>query len=168
MSQNDTAALAAALIQRASVTPEDAGCQALMQERLEQIGFQMTDLPFGEVSNLWALRGREGPLLVFAGHTDVVPTGPEQQWRYPPFAAVVADGLLHGRGAADMKGSLAAMITACERFIARCPRHRGRIGFLITSDEEGPAKDGTVRVVDTLAARGIQPEYCIVGEPSSS
>ena len=167
MSTNDTVALASTLIQRASVTPEDAGCQTLMQERLRKIGFRVTDLPFGEVSNFWAVRGGEGPLLVFAGHTDVVPTGPEQHWRYPPFDAVVADGMLHGRGAADMKGSLAAMVTACERFVARCPDHRGRIGFLITSDEEGPAVDGTVRVIEFLRAQQIAIDWCVVGEPSS-
>lgn len=167
MPKNDTLALASALIQRASVTPDDAECQPLMQGRLRQIGFEVTDLPFGEVSNFWAVRGGEGPLLVFAGHTDVVPTGPEQQWRYPPFDAAIADGMLHGRGAADMKGSLAAMLTACERYIARCPDHQGRIGFLITSDEEGPAIDGTVRVMEFLRAQQIAIDWCVVGEPSS-
>lgn len=164
---SDTLDLAQALIQRPSVTPEDHGCQQLMAERLAACGFSIQSLPFAEVENFWAQRG-QGPLLVFAGHTDVVPTGPEQQWRYPPFAATIADGYLHGRGAADMKGSLAAMIVAVERFVHDYPDHSGSLGFLITSDEEGPAKNGTVKVVEWLQAQKITMDYCVVGEPSST
>ena len=163
-----TLELACELIRRPSVTPKDAGCQALMAERLTAIGFHCEDMPFGEVSNLWAVRGNEGPILVFAGHTDVVPTGPEAQWQSPPFEPTLRDGLLYGRGAADMKGSLAAMIVACEDFVAAHPNHPGRIGFLITSDEEGPAVDGTVKVMETLGARGQAIDWCVVGEPSST
>jgi len=159
--------LAKDLIGRASVTPEDAGCQQLMRARLEAIGFRCEDLPFGEVTNFWARRGDAAPLLVFAGHTDVVPTGPLQQWQSDPFQPVVRDGLLYGRGAADMKGSLAAMVTACEAFVAQHPDHSGSIGFLITSDEEGPSVNGTVKVVEQLQARGEQIDLCLVGEPSS-
>jgi succinyl-diaminopimelate desuccinylase len=167
MTDSDTVALAAALIQRASVTPEDAGCQALMIERLQGIGFTVSKLPFGNVTNFWAVHGTDGPLLAFAGHTDVVPTGPLDQWLHDPFGAVIADGMLHGRGAADMKGSLAAMVTACERFVAQRPTHQGRIAFLITSDEEGPAVDGTVKVIDYLNTQDTFINWCIVGEPSS-
>tara|TARA_R110002110_G_scaffold415561_2_gene650976 strand:+ start:209693 stop:210820 length:1128 start_codon:yes stop_codon:yes gene_type:complete len=156
------------LIQRESVTPEDAGCQDLMMERLGAIGFECTPLPFGEVSNFWAERGADGPILVFAGHTDVVPTGPLDKWHSPPFEPTLRDGLLYGRGAADMKGSLAAMIIACEDFVAAHPDHQGRIGFLITSDEEGPAADGTVRVIDYLQQQGKHIDWCLVGEPSST
>ncbi len=163
-----TLELTCELIRRPSVTPEDAGCQALMMQRLAAIGFECTPLPFGAVSNFWALRGSAGPLLVFAGHTDVVPPGPETQWHSPPFEPEQRDGLLYGRGAADMKGSLAAMVVACEQFVSAHPRHPGRIGFLITSDEEGPAVDGTVRVVEYLRQQGIQIDWCLVGEPSSS
>jgi succinyl-diaminopimelate desuccinylase len=163
-----TLALCEALIRRRSVTPEDAGCQALMRERLEAAGFQCEYLQYGDTLNLWAERGSGGPLLVFAGHTDVVPSGPESAWHSPPFEPTARDGLLFGRGAADMKGSLAAMVVACEQFIDQHPDHRGRIGFLITSDEEGPATDGTVRVVDWLRERGEQIDWCVVGEPSSS
>jgi len=163
-----TLKLACDLIRRPSVTPEDAGCQALMIERLERLGFEVHKLRFGEVDNFWASRGSEGPLLVFAGHTDVVPTGPESDWRHPPFEPVEADGMLYGRGAADMKGSLAAMLVACEKFVAEHPNHQGRIGFLITSDEEGPSVNGTVKVVEWLGERNIDIDWCIVGEPSSS
>jgi succinyl-diaminopimelate desuccinylase len=156
------------LVERASLTPRDAGCQALLCDRLAAIGFKCTDLPYGEVSNFWAERGDEGPILVFAGHTDVVPTGPVEAWDSPPFVATLKDGVLYGRGVADMKGSLAAMIVACERFVAEQPQHAGRIGFLITSDEEGPAADGTVRVMDWLQAQGKHIDWCLVGEPSSS
>ncbi|MCB1704678.1 MAG: succinyl-diaminopimelate desuccinylase [Halioglobus sp.] len=156
------------LIRCASVTPADAGCQALMMERLQALGFRCTDLPFGEVSNFWAQRGERGPLLVFAGHTDVVPTGPLAQWQSPPFEPTVRDGVLYGRGSADMKGSLAAMLVACEEFVLEHPDHTGRIGFLITSDEEGPAVDGTVKVLDYLRAQDIAIDWCVVGEPSSS
>mgnify|MGYP003664415162 FL=1 len=156
------------LIRCASVTPEDAGTQALMMERLRALGFSCTELPFGAVSNFWAQRGEQGPLLVFAGHTDVVPTGPLAQWDSPPFEPTVRDGVLYGRGSADMKGSLAAMLVACEEFVAEQPNHAGRIGFLITSDEEGPAIDGTVKVLDYLRAQDISIDWCVVGEPSSS
>jgi len=162
-----TLELAKQLISRASVTPDDAGCQAIMRERLEAIGFRCESLPFGEVSNLWARRGDSGPLLVFAGHTDVVPPGPLEQWSCDPFTPEVREGLLYGRGAADMKGSLAAMVTACEAFIAQYPAHRGSVGFLVTSDEEGPSIDGTVKVVEHLQARGETIDLCLVGEPSS-
>ena len=168
MSVTDTLDLSRELIRRRSVTPDDADCQGLMAERLQAIGFHCESLRFGEVDNLWAERGSGGPILVFAGHTDVVPTGPEDNWRSPPFEPTVADGLLTGRGAADMKASLASMIVACERFIADHPNHGGRIGFLITSDEEGPAIDGTVKVMEWLAARQKSIDWCLVGEPSSS
>jgi len=163
-----TLALACELIRRPSVTPADGGCQALMMERLEALGFRTTALRFGEVDNFWAVRGDTGPLLVFAGHTDVVPTGPLEQWRSPPFEPTLVDGALYGRGAADMKGSLAAMLVACEEFVAAHPGHRGRIGFLITSDEEGDAVNGTVRVMQHLQQQGEHIDWCVVGEPSSS
>ncbi len=159
--------LAKELLRRRSVTPEDAGCQALMCERLMAIGFRIEPLPFGEVTNFWARRGDSGPLFCFAGHTDVVPTGPLDQWTSDPFVGSVRGGLLYGRGACDMKGSLAAMITATEDFVGTHPDHAGSIAFLITSDEEGPARDGTVRVVDKLESRGEKIDYCLVGEPSS-
>ncbi len=165
---SETLQLAKALIARRSVTPEDAGCQALMIERLQAIGFHVERLRFGEVDNFWARRGDAEPLYAFAGHTDVVPSGEESNWKYPPFEPTIADGLLYGRGAADMKGSLAAMVTACERFIAEHPDHTGSIGFLITSDEEGPAVNGTVKVVEHLEARGEKITGCLVGEPSST
>ncbi len=157
---------ARALIARPSVTPDDAGCQRLIAEWLEPLGFQPEWMHFGEVENLWLRRGTEGPLFVFAGHTDVVPPGPEKAWATPPFEPVVRDGMLHGRGAADMKGSLAAMVAACHRFVAKDPRHRGSIALLLTSDEEGPAVNGTVKVVETLQARGERIDWCLVGEPS--
>ena len=163
-----TLALACELIRRPSVTPADGGCQALMMERLEALDFRTTALRFGEVDNFWAVRGDSGPILVFAGHTDVVPTGPLEQWRSPPFEPTLVDGALYGRGAADMKGSLAAMLVACEDFVAAHPDHRGRIGFLITSDEEGDAVDGTVRVMQYLQQQGEHIDWCVVGEPSSS
>lgn len=156
------------LIRRPSETPDDAGCQELLGRHLQALGFAVTHLPFGQVSNLWAVRGERGPLLVFAGHTDVVPAGPLADWRHPPYAAVVEDGMLYGRGAADMKGSLAAMVVACERFIAAHPEHPGRIGFLITSDEEGPAVDGTAKVVEMLRQQNEHIDWCVVGEPSST
>ena len=165
---SETLELAKDLVGRASVTPEDAGCQKLMRERLEAIGFRSEDLAFGDVSNFWARRGDHAPLLVFAGHTDVVPTGPLEQWHSDPFSPDIRDGMLYGRGAADMKGSLAAMITACEAFVAAHPDHKGSIGFLITSDEEGPAVDGTVKVVAHLVKKGERIDLCLVGEPSSS
>ena len=163
-----TLELAQQLIDRPSVTPDDAGCQALMIDRLKAIGFDIEPLRFGDVDNVWARRGTAKPLLVFAGHTDVVPTGPLEDWDSPPFQPEIRDGMLYGRGAADMKGSLAAMVTACERFVAGHPQHRGSIAFLITSDEEGPATDGTVKVVEHLEARDEKIDWCIVGEPSST
>ena len=155
------------LVARPSVTPADAGCQAMIRERLEPLGFRCETLAFGEVTNLWARSAGDGPLLVFAGHTDVVPTGPEERWSSPPFAPEIRDGLLYGRGTADMKGSIAAFVTACERFFAAHTEHRGAVAFLITSDEEGPAVDGTVRVLETLTARDERIDWCVVGEPSS-
>ena len=159
--------LAQALIQRESVTPEDAGCQALMNERLEKLGFNIESLFFTDTLNTWARKGDASPHFCFAGHTDVVPTGPAKNWQHPPFSALVKDGMLHGRGAADMKGSLAAMVVATERFVAKHPDHKGSISFLITSDEEGPFINGTTRVIDTLEARGEKIDLCLVGEPSS-
>ncbi len=163
-----TLELARELVARPSVTPDDAGCQALIGTRLEALGFALEPLRFGAVDNLWARRGDTAPLLVFAGHTDVVPTGPESAWSTPPFTPTVTDGELRGRGAADMKGSLAAMVTATEAFVAAHPDHAGSIGFLLTSDEEGPAVDGTVRVVETLQARGEAIDWCLIGEPTSA
>lgn len=163
-----TLQLTQALLRRPSVTPHDAGCHALLTQRLRNIGFQIEPLRFGDVDNFWAVRGDSGPLFCFAGHSDVVPTGPEAQWRFPPFEPTLHDGMLYGRGAADMKGSLAAMVTACERFVAAHPDHPGRIAFLITSDEEGPAVNGTVKVVQWLGERGERIRWCLVGEPSSS
>lgn len=163
-----TLALCCDLIARASVTPEDAGCQALMMERLANIGFDCTALPRNDVQNFWAQRGSAGPIFVFAGHTDVVPTGPLEAWNTPPFEPTVVGNTLFGRGAADMKGSLAAMVIACERFVAMHPDHPGQIGFLITSDEEGPAVDGTVKVLEYLQTQGQPIDWCLVGEPSSS
>jgi succinyl-diaminopimelate desuccinylase len=165
---NPTVQLAEELIRRPSVTPEDAGCLTVIGDRLKAIGFHLEKMDFGDVQNLWAVRGSEGPILAFAGHTDVVPTGNPDHWRFPPFEPTHEDGFLYGRGAADMKGSLAAMVTACERFIAEHPCHRGRIAFLLTSDEEGPAVNGTVKVMQTLTERGEFIDYCIVGEPSST
>jgi len=161
-----TLELAKQLIARPSVTPEDAGCQQLMVDRLQPLGFEVQRLRFGKVDNFWARRGTTKPLLVFAGHTDVVPTGPLEKWTSDPFAPVIRDGHLYGRGAADMKGSLAAFITAIEDFVAAHPDHQGSIGLLITADEEGPSVDGTVKVVEWLEARGEKIDYCLVGEPS--
>jgi succinyl-diaminopimelate desuccinylase len=156
------------LIARQSVTPIDDGCQQLMIDRLVKLGFHIENLRFEDVDNFWAIRGDSGPILCFAGHTDVVPSGPETSWQSPPFEPTVTEGLLVGRGAADMKGSLAAMVVAVENFVAKNPDHSGRIAFLITSDEEGIAANGTVKVVDWLKQQNIIPEYCLVGEPSSS
>ncbi|RKT46900.1 succinyldiaminopimelate desuccinylase [Thiocapsa rosea] len=167
MAMSPTLELACELIRRPSVTPDDAGCQALMSERLAAIGFRIEDMPFGEVANLWARRGDDGPLFCFAGHTDVVPTGPIEQWDSAPFEPTIRDGRLFGRGACDMKGSLAAMITAVEAFVGDHPDHRGSIAFLITSDEEGPSVDGTRRVVERLEQRGEKIDYALVGEPSA-
>ena len=166
--QEPTLVLTRELIACASVTPEDAGCQSLMMARLQQAGFAVEPLRFGEVDNFWATRGSSGPLLVFAGHTDVVPPGDTGQWESDPFIATEAGADLVGRGTADMKASLAAMVVACEHFVGAHPDHSGRIGFLITSDEEGPAKDGTVRVMEALKDRGEQIDWCVVGEPSST
>lgn len=164
-----TIELAIDLIQRPSVTPEDEGCQDLMISRLEPLGFKVEKLRFGEVENIWLRRGDSAPVLAFAGHTDVVPTGPVEKWDNPPFSPFVDEnGMLQGRGAADMKGSLAAMVTACETFLAANPDHKGSIAFLITSDEEGPARHGTVKVIEHLEARHEKIDWCIVGEPSSS
>ena len=160
--------LAKELISRQSNTPLDAGCQALMISRLEPLGFKIERMRFGDVDNFYARRGNAGPLLVFAGHTDVVPTGPVDKWHTPPFEPTIKDGMLYGRGAADMKTSCAAFITAIEDFVAAHPDHHGSIGLLITSDEEGVAVDGTVKVVGALKARGEHFDYCIIGEPTSN
>ena len=155
------------LIRRRTVTPEDEGCQALIAQRLSRIGFQCESIQCGAVTNLWARRGTSGPLLCFAGHTDVVPTGPLSEWHSDPFVPSIRDGRLYGRGAADMKSSIAAFIIAVEAFVAERAGHSGSIAFLITSDEEGPSVDGTVRVVERLKARNERIDYCLVGEPSS-
>ncbi|NNN81007.1 succinyl-diaminopimelate desuccinylase [Vibrio sp. 11-4(1)] len=168
MTDSPVLALAKDLISRQSVTPEDAGCQDLMIERLKALGFEIEVMVFEDTTNFWARRGSEAPLFAFAGHTDVVPAGKLEHWDTHPFEPTIIDGYLHGRGAADMKGSLAAMVVAVERFIAENPDHKGSIGFLITSDEEGPFINGTVRVVETLMARGENIDMCIVGEPSST
>jgi succinyl-diaminopimelate desuccinylase len=168
MTDSPTLALAKDLISRQSVTPEDAGCQDLMIKRLKALGFEIEVMVFEDTTNFWARRGTEAPLFAFAGHTDVVPAGPVEQWNTKPFEPTIVDGFVHGRGAADMKGSLASMIVAVEQFIAKHPDHTGSIGFLITSDEEGPFINGTVRVVDALMARGENIDMCIVGEPSST
>jgi succinyl-diaminopimelate desuccinylase len=165
--KSDTLALTEELIARASVSPTDGGCQALMADRLQSIGFSVENLRFGPVDNFWAKRGSGGPVFCFAGHTDVVPSGPLDEWRTDPFQPVIKDGLLYGRGAADMKSGLAAMVTACEEFVRRHPAHRGTIAFLITSDEEGPSVDGTRRVVEVLRERKESIDWCLVGEPSS-
>lgn len=167
MADADVRALAHALISRRSVTPDDAGCQDLIADRLRPLGFACESLPSGAVSNLWARRGDGSPLLVFAGHTDVVPTGPESAWPSPPFTPTETDGRLVGRGAADMKTSIAAFVVAADEFIAAHPRHAGSIALLLTSDEEGPATDGTVHVCRILEARRETPDFCIVGEPTS-
>ena len=163
----DALALTCDLMSRSSVSPADGGCQALMCERLAAMGFKIETLKFGQVDNFWARRGEEGPVFCFAGHTDVVPPGPLEDWHTDPFAPAIRDGYLYGRGAADMKSGLAAMLTACEDFIGARPRHRGSIAFLITSDEEGPSVDGTRRVVEVLRGRGETIDWCLVGEPSS-
>lgn len=167
MSYSETIELARALITKASVTPRDAGCQQLLATRLCAIGFECEHISFEDVSNLWATRGDTKPLMVFAGHTDVVPTGPLEQWRIPPFDARIEDGMLHGRGAADMKGGIASFVTACERFVKNHPQHHGAIGLLITSDEEGEARWGTQAVMQELDRRGVTIDLCIVGEPTS-
>lgn len=172
MTTDAAAALTEEMIRRRSVTPDDAGCQALMAERLAALGFRNEHMPFGEgdvaTDNLWSRRGTDGPVLCFAGHTDVVPPGPLADWSSDPFTPTRRDGLLYGRGAADMKASLAAMTVAVERFVARCPDHKGSIALLITSDEEGPARHGTLKVMETLTARGEHIDWCVIGEPSSN
>ena len=162
-----TLELSRALIARPSVTPDDQGCQQLLAERLQVLDFTIEHMRFDDVDNLWARHGSDAPLFVFAGHTDVVPPGPLDEWATAPFDPVIKDGYLYGRGAADMKSSIAAMVTACERFIAAHPGHKGSIAFLITSDEEGPSVNGTVKVVEALQARNEQIDWCLVGEPSS-
>jgi succinyl-diaminopimelate desuccinylase len=164
---SQTLELTQKLLSRRSVTPADEGCQRLMAERLSAAGFTIEMLPFGNVENLWARRGSSAPLLCFAGHTDVVPTGPLEEWHGDPFIPQIRDGMLYGRGAADMKSGLAAMVTATEAFIAAHPLHRGSIAFLVTSDEEGPSVDGTRRVAQLLRERGERIDWCLVGEPSS-
>jgi len=163
----DVLALTCELIRHASVTPADGGCQAVLARRLEALGFSIARLPFGDVTNFWAQRGHAPPLVAFAGHTDVVPSGPLTNWTTPPFEPTLRDGYLFGRGAADMKSGLAAMVVAIERFYATTPDPIGSIGLLITSDEEGDAIDGTAKVVEHLQQRGVAINYCIVGEPSS-
>ncbi len=170
---SETLELTQALLKKVSLTPDDAGCMDLMADYLQQRGFVIEWMEFGDTKNMWARRGVTAPLFVFAGHTDVVPTGPLEQWDSPPFEPTIKDGHLYARGAADMKGSLAAMLTACDGFITKLNKEHkgdeanGSIGFLITSDEEGPATDGTVKVIEALDARGDKIDYCIVGEPTS-
>jgi succinyl-diaminopimelate desuccinylase len=166
-SLSNTLELTQELISRQSVSPTDGGCQALMIERLQALGFEIESLKFGPVDNFWAKRGSGGPVFCFAGHTDVVPSGPVDEWHSDPFTPVIKDGILYGRGAADMKSGLAAMLTASEEFVAQHPEHRGTIAFLITSDEEGPSVDGTRRVVEVLRERHERIDWCLVGEPSS-
>ncbi len=165
---SDTLKLACDLIARRSLTPEDAGCQNVLIKHLERLGFKVERLPFGCVDNIWLRRGSKKPLFAFAGHTDVVPAGDESEWQTPPFEPTEIEGVLYGRGSADMKGSLAAFVVACERFITENPNHAGSIGLLVTSDEEGAAVDGTIKVIETLEARNEKIDYCLVGEPSSS
>ena len=165
---NQTLELTKALINRNSVTPEDAGCQNLLCSRLEPIGFNVEHLRFEDVDNIWLRKGTAAPLLCFAGHTDVVPTGPMEEWNSDPFQAEIRDGMLYGRGAADMKASIAAFTVATERFVADYPNHKGSIAYLITSDEEGPSINGTVKVIETLEARNEKIDWCLVGEPSST
>ncbi len=164
----DVLAVTKDLINRRSVTPEDAGCQDMMKDWLAELGFNNETMVFEDTTNLWSRRGNNGPVFCFAGHTDVVPSGPESAWKTPPFSATEKDGVLYGRGAADMKGSLAAMLTATRQFVNDYPDHHGSIAFLITSDEEGPFINGTTRVIDTLEARNEKIKWCIVGEPSST
>lgn len=165
---SDTLELAKELVSRPSITPDDHGCQEIIAHRLKAIGFDIETLKFGEVDNLWARLGTKGPLLVFAGHTDVVPTGPLDRWTHDPFKPTIVDGIMYGRGTADMKSSIAAMVCACESIAAEQITLNGSTGFLITSDEEGPATDGTVRVIETLESRNEKIDWCLVGEPSST
>ena len=167
MTETQSLDLAKALISRPSVTPDDQNCQQLLAERLQKIGFAVEELHFGDTKNVWLRRGTQAPVFCFAGHTDVVPTGPVEKWDSPPFEPTEQEGRLYGRGAADMKTSIACFVTACERFVAEHPDHQGSIALLITSDEEGDALDGTTKVVDVLKARGELIDYCIVGEPTA-
>jgi succinyl-diaminopimelate desuccinylase len=162
-----TAALACQLMARASVTPNDAGCQQILSERLTKFGFTAEPMSSGVVTNTWLRRGRKRPLFVFAGHTDVVPPGPLEKWRNPPFEPILQDGNLYGRGAADMKGSIAAMVIACQTFVCAYPNHKGSVALLITSDEEGPSIEGTAHVIRILEKRGEKIDWCLIGEPSS-
>jgi len=164
----ETIELAQKLIQIDSVTPNDKGCQNIISDYLQPLGFNTEHMKFGEVDNIWARKGTEAPCFVFAGHTDVVPTGPESAWTHPPFSAHIDGDMMFGRGTADMKSSIACFMAATKRFVEKYPDHKGSIAYLITSDEEGPALDGTVKVVETLEARNEKFEYCLVGEPSSS
>ncbi|BDE22256.1 hypothetical protein OCUAc20_07560 [Acinetobacter baumannii] len=168
MNHSDTLSLSLELLQQPSVTPIDHTCQTIIAERLAKVGFHIEPMRFGDVDNLWARRGTEGPVFCFAGHTDVVPTGRLDAWNSDPFAPEIRDGKLYGRGSADMKTALAAMVVASERFIAKHPNHKGSIAFLITSDEEGPAVNGTVKVIETLEKRNEKITWCLVGEPSST
>lgn len=156
------------LVSRQSVTPKDQGCQVYMDAILAPLGFNNESMVFEDTTNMWSRKGTDKPVFCFAGHTDVVPTGPAERWKYPPFEPTIADGFIYGRGTADMKGSLAAMLCATERFVKDYPNHKGSIAYLITSDEEGPFINGTTRVIDTLEARNEKIDYCIVGEPSST
>ena len=167
MTETQSLELAKELISRPSVTPDDQNCQQLLAERLQKIGFAVEELHFGDTKNVWLRRGTQAPVFCFAGHTDVVPTGPVEKWDSPPFEPIEREGRLYGRGAADMKTSIACFVTACERFVAENPDHQGSIALLITSDEEGDALDGTTKVVDVLKARGELIDYCIVGEPTA-
>ncbi len=164
---SDALSLATELISRATVTPVDAGCQQMLAERLERSGFKATHLRYADVNNLWITHGEESPCFIYVGHTDVVPTGPVNQWISDPFKPEIRDGFLYGRGAADMKGSIASMVTAMERFVASYPDHAGTIGLLLTSDEEGPSINGTRKVVEYLEEQNIKIDWCLVGEPSS-
>lgn len=165
---SNTLELAIDLLSKPSVTPEDAGCQQLMASRLEKLGFDIESLFYVDTLNMWARKGKQEPVFCFAGHTDVVPTGDVSKWTYPPFEPTIVDGMLYARGAADMKGSLAAMVVATENFVTKHPDHKGSIAFLITSDEEGPFINGTMKVIDTLEKRNEKITWCIVGEPSST
>lgn len=167
MTETQSLELAKELISRPSVTPDDQNCQQLLAKRLQKIGFAVEELHFGDTKNVWLRRGTQAPVFCFAGHTDVVPTGPVEKWASPPFEPTEREGRLYGRGAADMKTSIACFVTACERFVAENPDHQGSIALLITSDEEGDALDGTTKVVDVLKARGELIDYCIVGEPTA-
>ncbi|MFZ1392084.1 MAG: M20/M25/M40 family metallo-hydrolase, partial [Dokdonella sp.] len=164
---SDILDLTCELIRRASVTPDDAGCQALLGERLARCGFTIENLRFGDVDNLWATHGSSGPVLVLLGHTDVVPSGPEDRWSSPPFEPTIREGHLHGRGAADMKSGVAAMTLALESFVTQNPDHAGTVALLVTSDEEGASIDGVKRVVEEFRRRGQRVDWCLVGEPSS-